>query len=104
MIRKASKMFVHEDSYAEYRKRHDELWLEMQEEIKKHGAKNYSIFLDEETGDLFAYVEVENEEMWSAIGETEICKKWWNYMAPLMETNENNSPVARPLKSVFYLK
>lgn len=104
MIRKASKMFVYKDCYEEYRKRHDELWVEMKEELKNHGAQNYSIFLEEETGELFAYVEVENEEKWNAMGETEICKKWWDYMAPLMETNENNSPVAIPLKSIFYLE
>ena len=103
MIRLATRMFVYKEFYEEYKKRHDELWDEMQQTLKSYGAHNYSIFLDEQNGYLFAYVEIENTEKWAAIRDTAICRKWWEYMAPLMETNEDNSPVAVPLKSVFYL-
>lgn len=104
MIRKASVMKVYKDQYEEYKRRHDELWPEMAEELRQHGSHNYSIFLLEETGQLFAYVEIEDEEKWAAMAETEICKKWWAYMEPLMETNPDNSPVATNLKEVFFLK
>ena len=104
MIRKASMMTVYKDQYDEYKKRHDELWPEMEQEIKAHGAHHYSIFLNEATGQLFAYVEVENEELWSQIAKTEVCQKWWAYMEPIMETNEDNSPVSIELTEVFYLK
>lgn len=102
MIRKASVMFVNEDSYDEYKRRHDELWPEMATELKNHGAHNYSIFLEEETGKLFAYLEIESEEKWSKMSETEICQKWWAYMKGIMKTNPDNSPVAVDLKDVFY--
>ncbi|MDQ0253406.1 L-rhamnose mutarotase [Evansella vedderi] len=104
MIRKASVMKVYPGHFEEYKKRHDELWPEMGEMLKEHGAHNYSIFLDEETGNLFAYVEIEDEERWSKVAETEICQKWWAYMKDIMETNPDNSPVAKELKDVFYLK
>lgn len=104
LIRKASIMTVYKEQYSEYERRHDELWPEMEKELKEHGARNYSIFLDEQSGKLFAYVEVEDEEKWSQIADTDVCKKWWDYMAPLMETNPDNSPVATELKEVFYLK
>ncbi|AIQ57921.1 L-rhamnose mutarotase [Paenibacillus borealis] len=104
MIRKASVMHVYPHAYEEYKRRHDELWPEMAEELKNHGAHNYSIFLDEETGSLFAYVEIEDEDRWDRMSQTEICRKWWVYMEPLMETNPDNSPVSRNLKDVFYLK
>lgn len=103
MIRKAGVMFVSKDSYAEYEQRHTELWPEMERELKKHGAHNYSIFLEEDTGKLFAYLEVESEEKWAQMSKTEICAKWWAYMADIMETNPDNSPVYIDLKSVFYL-
>jgi L-rhamnose mutarotase len=32
-----------------------------------------------------------------------IVRKWWNFMAPLMETHSDNLPVAKPLKEVFHL-
>lgn len=104
MIRKATKMKVHQDAYEEYKKRHDELWPEMEVMLKEHGAHNYSIFLDEDLGLLFAYVEIESEELWAKTASTEICQKWWAYMADIMETNSDNSPKAWELKDVFYLK
>lgn len=104
MIRKASIMTVYQDQYEEYKKRHDELWPEMAEELRNHGAHNYSIFLKEETGQLFAYLEIEDEEKWNQMSETEVCKKWWVYMEPLMETNSDNSPVSTDLEEVFYLQ
>jgi L-rhamnose mutarotase len=104
MIRKATIMFVNHDSFDEYKHRHDELWPEMATELKAHGAHNYSIFLDKETGKLFAYVEIEDEALWERMAETDICKKWWVYMEPLMKTNADHSPVSINLDEVFYLE
>jgi L-rhamnose mutarotase len=103
MIRKASIMKLFPGYQDEYKKRHDELWPEMETELKNHGAQHYSIFLDEKTNILFAYVEIESEEKWNRMSETEICQKWWAYMKDIMETNQDNSPVATELKQVFYL-
>jgi L-rhamnose mutarotase len=97
-------MYVYKDKYDEYQKRHDKLWPEMEKTLKEHGAHNYSIFLEPLSGKLFAYVEVENEELWNKISKTKICQKWWDYMDPIMETNPDNSPKSIPLKEVFYLK
>ena len=104
MIRKASIMYVNADSYCEYKQRHDELWPDLASELKNHGAQNYSIFLDERTGQLFAYLEVECEEKWAKIAQTETCKRWWAYMKDIMQTNPDNSPVSVPLTSVFYFE
>jgi len=104
VIRKASKMRVFPECYGEYKKRHDELWPEMRAMLKEHGARDYSIFLDEETGALFAYVEIESERRWNEIARTEVCRKWWAYMRDIMETNADGSPKATDLREVFYLE
>ena len=104
MIRKAGIMKVNMDAFEEYERRHDELWPEMAEELKKHGARNYSIFLDKKTGKLFAYLEIECEDKWADMSKTAICAKWWAYMADIMETNADNSPVYQDLQSVFYFQ
>lgn len=96
-------MQVYSEYYDEYKRRHDNLWSEMEEAILQHGAASYSIFLNPNTGQLFAYLEVENEDKWDALANTDICKKWWEYMATLMETNDDNSPVSIDLKEVFHL-
>ncbi|MDH5605118.1 MAG: L-rhamnose mutarotase, partial [Cyclobacteriaceae bacterium] len=51
----------------------------------------------------FGYAEIESEEKWDAIGQAGICKKWWSYMADLMETNEDDSPVSREIEEVFHM-
>ncbi len=103
MIRKAFKMKVYPEQVAEYIKRHNPIWEELAQVLKDHGVHNYSIFLDEDTHILFGYAEIEAEEKWSTIADTEICKKWWKYMADLMDTNSDDSPISIGLKEVFYL-
>ena len=88
---------------AEYRSRHNPIWAELEETLKAHGVHNYSIFLMPETRQLFAYVEVEDEERWNAIAQTEICRKWWAHMREIMPSNADNSPVSRELVEVFHL-
>ena len=104
MIRKAFLMGVNPDKHDEYEKRHTPIWKELEETLKSHGAHNYSIFLDSEQNQLYGYVEIENEEKWNKIAETEICKKWWKHMKDVMPSNPDNSPVSKELKEVFHLE
>lgn len=96
-------MKVYQTYFEEYKRRHDELWPEMEHALKEHGAHHYTIFLDKRNGQLFAYVEIESEEIWDQLAQTDICRKWWKYMAPLMETNPDHSPVSIDLTEVFHL-
>ena len=100
---KGFKMKLFDGMKEEYKKRHDALWPEMKDLIHEHGGKNYTIFLDEQTGVLFGYIEIEDEEKWSLAAKTEIQKKWWDYMADIMECNPDNSPVSVDLTNVFHL-
>lgn len=103
MIRKAFVMSVNPGREAEYARRHQPIWADLAAVLKSHGAHNYSIFLHEETRQLFGYVEVESEERWNAIAKTEVCQRWWKHMADVMPSNPDNSPVSRELKEVFHL-
>ena len=87
----------------EYEKRHNQLWPQMKDMIHEYGGKNYTIFLDKETLTLFGYIEIEDEEKWAASADTAINRKWWDFMADIMETNPDNSPVAVDLQPVFHL-
>ncbi len=104
MVRKALIMNVYPEYIDEYIKRHNELWPEMEKVIKEHGCKSYSIYVDRNTNTLFAYLEIEDLETWSKVADTEINRKWWDYMAPIMETNPDNSPVEIPLEEAFHLE
>lgn len=103
MKRFAFKMRLKPGCVEEYKRRHTAIWPEIVALLKKTGVSNYSIFFDEETNLLFA-VQEQGEVSSQDLGEELIIKKWWAYMADLMETNRDKSPVSIPLKEVFYLK
>jgi L-rhamnose mutarotase len=104
MKRFGFKMKLNPGMKEEYMKRHDEIWPEIKSLLKEKGIKNYSIFLDKETNFLFAYQEQEGESSSQDLGTTEIVKKWWKYMADIMEINPDNSPVTTPLEHLFYME
>jgi L-rhamnose mutarotase len=84
MIRKAFVMSVHPSCEIEY--------------------ASYSIFLNEQTRQLFAYAEIQDEARWAAIAQTEVCQRWWKYMSDVMPANADNSPASQSLKEVFRLE
>jgi len=104
MIRKAFIMRLKPNQQGEYQRRHNPIWADLQAVLKQHGVHNYSIFLDRETDKLFAYAEIESEERWAAIANTEVCQRWWAMMADLMATNDDNSPVTIALDEIFHLE
>ena len=59
--------------------------------------------MDKETNILFAFQKVNDDGGSQDLGQTEIVKKWWNFMSHIMEVNKDNSPVTLELKEVFYL-
>jgi L-rhamnose mutarotase len=104
MIRKAFLMKLKPGQQGEYERRHNPIWPDLQETLRKHGVRNYSIFLDKNTDQLFAYAEIESEELWQRIAETETCRRWWAQMKDLMFTNPDNSPATVVLDEVFHLE
>ena len=103
MIRQAFVMSINEGCEIEYEHRHNPIWPELEAVLHRAGGKRYSIFLLESTNQLFAYAEFEDEAQWNRIAGTEVCQKWWAYMKEVMPANEDNSPVATPLREVFHL-
>lgn len=103
MIRKAFVMSVHPGQEAEYERRHRPIWQELADTLRAHGVNRYSIFLDASTRTLFGYAEIESEARWQAIATTDCCRRWWRYMAEVMPSNPDASPVSRELREVFHL-
>jgi L-rhamnose mutarotase len=104
LIRKAFRMSVNRGQEAEYERRHRPIWKELEDTLVSHGVVTYSIFLDEPSGDLFAYAEIESEERWAAIASTDVCRRWWVHMGDIMPSNPDHSPVSRPLREVFHIE
>ena len=103
MVHRAFTMKLFPGFEEEYRKRHDNLWPDLKDLLKKSGVREYSIFLDERSLTLFGVMRVEDPALLESLPDHPVMKKWWAYMKDIMDTNADNSPVSVPLKEVFYL-
>ena len=103
MKRIAFKMQLNKGAEAEYKKRHNELWPELEELLKSTGISEYAIFLDETTNGLFGILKIEDAQLLDDLPQHPVMQKWWLYMKDIMESNPDNSPVSISLKEVFYL-
>ncbi|WP_425073437.1 L-rhamnose mutarotase [Sagittula sp. S175] len=103
MQKHAFRMRLNPGCEAEYRKRHDEIWPELEALLKGVGISDYSIHLDRETGILFGVLWRTDDQSMDTLPATEIMQRWWAHMADIMDTHPDNEPVAVPLEAVFHL-
>jgi len=87
---------------AEYQRRHDDIWPELSEALTAAGIRDYSIYLHRPSGMLFAVQKRLPGHTTDDLPALPIMQKWWAYMADLMQTNADNSPVVQPLEHVFH--
>ena len=104
MIRNAFVMQLKKGCEAEYKKRHDTIWPELKSLLIQSGINSYYVFLEEESGKLFAFQSLVNTNTTAYLSNDPIMKKWWKYMADLMETNLDSSPLTTPLAELFSLE
>lgn len=100
----AFKMKLNPRMAKEYKHRHDYLWTELKVLLKEAGISNYCIHLDEETNILFAHLQRPTGHSMDDLPSHPLMKKWWRYMADIMETNPDSSPKVTELKTLFELK
>lgn len=103
MKRNAFKMKLKPGFEKEYKKRHDEIWPELSKVLTQAGVYDYSIFLDDETHVLFAVQKLTDDNTADQLPKDPVVRKWWDYMAEIMEVRSDNSPVETSLREVFHL-
>lgn len=101
--RHAFRMQLKPGVVEEYKRRHDEIWPELSALLSETGIYDYSIFLDEQTLSLFAVLKLRDDNKRDALPGHPVMRKWWDYMAPLMEVDPGNRPVEWPLIPVFHM-
>ena len=82
---------------------HDEIWPELARLLRETGISDYSIHLDEETHMLFGVLWRRAGHRMDDLPNHEVMRRWWAYMADIMETLPNGQPVAVPLETVFHM-
>jgi L-rhamnose mutarotase len=103
MERIAFKMQLLPGQAEEYRRRHDAIWPELVSLLKAAGISDYSIYLDHETGILFAVLRRAVDHGMERLPAEPVMRRWWDFMRDIMETNSDGSPVVMPLEPMFYL-
>jgi L-rhamnose mutarotase len=103
MEKYAFRMQLKPGRAAEYQRRHDAIWPELLALLKDAGISDYSIHLDHDTGTLFGVMWRTTPHKMDALPQSPMMQKWWAYMADLMETHPDQSPVATPLIQVFHM-
>ncbi|MBQ2734619.1 MAG: L-rhamnose mutarotase [Clostridia bacterium] len=104
MERYAWKAKVKDGMLEEYCRRHDEIWDEMKDVLKKAGICNYSIW--NVGNDLFGYYECEKGVDFAAKvqAESAVVDRWNEYMKDVMEMELDPITGAQPLmQEVFRL-
>jgi len=96
-------MYLKPGFEAEYEKRHAEIWHELKELLTENGVSDYSIFWDRDTNILFACQKTSGNGGSQDLGSNPIVRKWWDYMADIMEVNPDNSPLSIPLPELFHM-
>ena len=99
----AFRMFLNPGQAAEYRRRHDAIWPELVDLLKAAGISDYSIYLDEATGVLFAVLRRTAAHAMDTLPQSPVMQRWWAYMADIMRSNADGSPVVEPLPCLFQL-
>lgn len=87
----------------EYRHRHDAIWPELAAILREAGISDYSIFLDPSTHTLFAVQKLAAGHTAAELSRHPVVRRWWESMAPLMETHPDQSPVCGELQEMFHL-
>jgi len=102
-IQRAFRMRLKAGMVDEYRRRHDAIWPELAGLLRDAGIYDYSIWLDEETLHLFAVLKLHPGDTTASLPRHPVMRRWWDYMADLMEVEPGNRPTERPLAPMFYL-
>ena len=102
MSTRAFRMKLKAGAVDEYRRRHDALWPDLAEALRGAGIHDYSIFLDPATLDLFAVLKLHPGDTSAALPDLPVMRRWWDYMADLMEVEPGNRPREWPLAQVFH--
>ena len=99
----AFKMRLNPGLRDEYRARHDAIWPELVDLLRQAGISDYSIHFDAETDTLFGVLWRADGHAMDALPQSPVMRRWWAYMADIMETKPDDEPMAVPLETVFHM-
>jgi L-rhamnose mutarotase len=100
----AFRMLLRPGAELEYRRRHDEIWPELEAELRAAGIQDYRIFGDPENHCLFAVIIRARSHRMGELPDKPVVRRWWAMMADLMITEADSSPQVTDLEQLFCLR
>jgi L-rhamnose mutarotase len=100
----AFRMKLKPGQVEEYERRHANIFPEMEAAILRAGVRDYSIWHDASTDELFAVMTIPDPVALAEVRKTDIARRWWAHMADIMETQPTGAPLSTPLRRVFRLR
>lgn len=97
---------VRQDRIDEYKEHHRHVWPDMLDALRRHGWRNYSLFMRPD-GLMFGYVEVPGdfEAALEGMAGEDANARWQGFMAPFFENPGGGNPDENivQLEEVFHL-
>ena len=99
----AFRMVLNPGMREEYERRHTEIWPELVDALHNAGVRDYRIFFDSDTHHLFAVLSRTSDHTMDQLPHLDVMRKWWDYMADIMQTAPDHTPLSQTLEPVFHL-
>jgi L-rhamnose mutarotase len=100
----AFRMLLRPGAEREYRRRHDEIWPDLEAELLAAGILDYRIFGDPKNHCLFAVITRVRIHQMDELPNKPVVRRWWAMMADLMVTEADLSPQVTDLEEMFCLR
>lgn len=84
--------------YPEYKKAHDELWPQMVEAMRAQGV---NMVIYHYHGRLFLFATAPSKKHMDRSHEGPVAKKWLEYMATLMVTDDQGKSITEEMEEAF---
>jgi L-rhamnose mutarotase len=99
----AFRMVLNPGMREEYERRHAQIWPELVDALHNAGVREYRIFFDPDTHHLFAVLARTSNHTMDELLQLDVMRKWWDYMADIMQTAPDHTPLSLSLEPVFHL-
>jgi L-rhamnose mutarotase len=87
-----------------YRKRHDEIWPELEAALRAAGVLEYRIFNEPGSNDLFAVMRRKKAHGLEALAASALMHRWWDMMADVTVTGPDGVPIQRELQQAYVMR
>jgi L-rhamnose mutarotase len=99
----AFRMVLNPGMREEYERRHAHIWPELVDALQHAGILDYRIFFDADSNHLFAVLTRSTTHSMDELPQLDVMRKWWDYMADIMQTAPDHTPLQHTLTPVFHL-